>query len=234
MKVTLSVIKADVGSIGGHTKPSERMMDAVRGDVAGAIERGLLIDGYVSHTGDDIAMVMSHAHGEANAEIHQFCWDAFVNATEIAKEYGLYGAGQDLLTDAPSGNVRGAGPAVAEIEMDHTLEAPRPAESFCVFAADKCGPGAYNLPIFLGFADPMYCSGLMLPQMIEGFTFSVIDMNNAKADSILELNAPEEAYQLAALLRDNERFGIDCIPSRPHGHKAVSISAQRLHSIAGK
>ena len=82
------------------------------------------------HTGDDIAMVMSHAHGEANAEIHQFCWDAFVNATEIAKEYGLYGAGQDLLTDAPSGNVRGAGPAVAEIEMDHTLEAPRPAESF--------------------------------------------------------------------------------------------------------
>ena len=234
MKVTLSVIKADVGSIGGHTKPSERMMDAVRGDVAGAIERGLLIDGYVSHTGDDIAMVMSHAHGEANAEIHQFCWDAFVNATEIAKEYGLYGAGQDLLTDAPSGNVRGAGPAVAEIEMDHTLEAPRPAESFCVFAADKCGPGAYNLPIFLGFADPMYCSGLMLPQMIEGFTFSVIDMNNAKADSILELNAPEEAYQLAALLRDNERFGIDCIHSRTHGHKAVSISAQRLHSIAGK
>ena len=129
MKVTLSVIKADVGSIGGHTKPSERMMDAVRRDVAGAIERGLLIDAYISHTGDDIAMVMSHTNGEGHPDVHSFCWDAFVNATEIAKEYGLYGAGQDLLTDAPSGNVRGAGPAVAEIEMDHTLEPPRRRES---------------------------------------------------------------------------------------------------------
>jgi len=35
-----------------------------------------------------------------------------------------------------------------------------------VFAADKCGPGAYNLPIYLAFADPMYCAGLMLPPMI--------------------------------------------------------------------
>ena len=30
MRMTLSVIKADVGSIGGHTKPSERMLDDVR------------------------------------------------------------------------------------------------------------------------------------------------------------------------------------------------------------
>ncbi|MGH9779603.1 MAG: fructose 1,6-bisphosphatase, partial [Candidatus Acidiferrales bacterium] len=27
MKVTFSVIKADVGSIGGHTRPSDAMMD---------------------------------------------------------------------------------------------------------------------------------------------------------------------------------------------------------------
>tara|TARA_B100001123_G_C15212059_1_gene987686 strand:- start:415 stop:1464 length:1050 start_codon:yes stop_codon:yes gene_type:complete len=209
------------------------MMDAVRSEVSNAVSGGLLIDAYVSHTGDDIAMVMSHTHGENNSEVHQFCWDAFIKATGVAKEYGLYGAGQDLLVDAPSGNVRGAGPAVAEIEWDHTLESPRPAESFLVLAADKCGPGAYNLPIFLGFADPMYCGGLMLPQMIKGFTFTVIDMENTEADSVIELNAPEDVYHLAALLRDNERFGIDSIHSRTHEEKAVAISAQRLHSIAG-
>ncbi len=233
MRMTLSVIKADVGSIGGHTRPSDRMMEAVREEVTGAVDRGLIIDGYVSHTGDDIAIVMSHARGENDTDIHQFAWNAFLKATDIAREYGLYGAGQDLLVDAPSGNVRGAGPAVAEIEFDHALENPRPAESFMVLAADKCGPGAYNLPLFLGFADPMHCAGLMLPQMIKGFTFHVIDMDNTTGDSIIELDAPEDYYRLTALLRDNERFGIDSIYSRTHDTKAAAVSAQRLHSIAG-
>jgi len=124
--------------------------------------------------------------------------------------------------------------AAAEIAFDHALAAPRPAESFMVLAADKCGPGAYNLPLFLGFADPMYCAGLMLPQMIGGFRFHVIDMDNTKGDSIIRLDAPEDGYHIAALLRDNERFGIDAIYSRTHDEKAVSVSAQRLHSIAGK
>ncbi|MBI4183956.1 MAG: fructose 1,6-bisphosphatase [Proteobacteria bacterium] len=234
MKLTLSLIKADVGSVGGHTKPSERMMACARQEVAHAIGSGLIIDGFVSHTGDDIAVLMSHTRGEGHADIHQFVWKTLLKATEVASEYGLYGAGQDLLTDAPSGNVRGAGPAVAEIEFEHTLSAPRPAESVMVLAADKCGPGAYNLPVYLAFADPMYCAGLMLPQMIKGFRFRIIDMDNRAGDSIIELDAPEDAYRIAALLRDNERFAIDSIYSRTHGQKAVSISAERLHSIAGK
>jgi len=236
MKLTLSVIKADVGSIGGHTKPSVRMMTAVRKEVDNAIAKGLLLDGFVSHTGDDIAMTMSHLRGPDNPDVHQFAWDTFIKATAIASEYGLYGAGQDLLKDAPSGNVRGAGPAVAEIELEHNpvkSNKVRPAESFMVLAADKCGPGAYNLPLFLGFADPMYCAGLMLPRLIKGFRFHIIDMDNTQGDSILELDAPEDYYRLAALLRDNERFGIDSIYSRTDGEKAAAVSAQRLHNIAG-
>ena len=234
MRLTISLIKADVGSIGGHTKPSHRMMGAVRQEVDDAIKRGLLIDGLVSHTGDDIAILMSHTNGEGNDDVHQFAWNTFLKATDIAREYGLYGAGQDLLVDAPSGNVRGAGPAVAEIEWDHTLSGHRPAESLMMLAADKCGPGAYNLPLFLGFADPMYCGGLMLPPMIKGFSFNIIDMDNTGGDSIIELNAPEDYYQMTALLRDNERFGIDGIYSRTYGDRAASVSAQRLHAIAGK
>jgi fructose 1,6-bisphosphate aldolase/phosphatase len=234
MKITLSIIKADVGSVGGHTKPSERMLATVRETVTAAIEKCLLIDGFVSHTGDDIAILMSHTHGEGDKDIHGFAWNTFLEATEIAREDGLYGAGQDLLVDAPSGNLRGAGPAVAEIEFEHSLAGSRPAESFMMLAADKCGPGAYNLPLYLGFADPMYCAGLMLPPMIKGFRFDIIDMDNTEGDSIIALNAPEDAYSIAALLRDNERFGIHAITSRTHEEKAVSVSATRLHAIAGK
>jgi fructose 1,6-bisphosphate aldolase/phosphatase len=241
MRITLSVIKADVGSIGGHTRPSEEMMAAVRTAAAGAVTSGLLIDAFVSSTGDDIAITMSHTRGKDDTDVHQFAWKTFLEATAIAQEYGLYGAGQDLLVDAPSGNVRGAGPAVAELEFEHqpttarALGDPnRSAESFMVFAADKCGPGAYNLPLFLSFADPMYCGGLMLPKLIQGFKFHVIDMNNTGGDSIIELNAPEDYYKLAILLRDNERFGIDSIYSRTYGDEpAAAISAMRMHNIAG-
>lgn len=62
MKVTLSVIKADIGSIGGHICPSRHVLESVRHYIA---EHGtsLLIDHYVSSTGDDIAILMSHRHG---------------------------------------------------------------------------------------------------------------------------------------------------------------------------
>jgi fructose 1,6-bisphosphatase len=39
MKIRLSVFKADVGSIGGHTRPSERMLSVVRGRLGQAARR---------------------------------------------------------------------------------------------------------------------------------------------------------------------------------------------------
>lgn len=55
MKLTLSVIKADIGSIGGHICPSQKLLQAVRGHI-GDHGNGLLLDSYISSTGDDIAM----------------------------------------------------------------------------------------------------------------------------------------------------------------------------------
>lgn len=237
MRLTLSAIKADVGSIGGHTRPSTEMMETVRSEVRRAVERDELIDGFVSHTGDDIALVMTHMNGVDSEEIHQFAWDVFVKATEVAQKAGLYGAGQDLLVDAPSGNIRGAGPGVAELELEHDPRGnkERPAESFMVFAADKCSPGAFSLPMYLGFADPMYCAGLMLPKMIKGFAFDLLDMDHIDGERMLRLYAPEDYYKLAVLLRDNERFGIKRIHSRTYeGQQAAAISTQRLHNVAGK
>jgi len=59
-------------------------------------------------------------------------------------------------------------------------------------------------------------------------------MDHTAGDSVIELDAPADGYHIAALLRDNERFGIDRIVSRTYGEVAVAVSAQRLHSIAGK
>ncbi|MDX9861998.1 MAG: fructose 1,6-bisphosphatase, partial [Rhodospirillales bacterium] len=89
-------------------------------------------------------------------------------------------------------------------------------------------------PLYLGFADPMYSAGLMLPNMIKGFRFRIVDMDHADGDNFIELDAPEESYQIAALLRDNERFAIESIYSRTWGAQAAVVSAMRLHTIAGK
>jgi len=85
MKITLSVIKADIGSIGGHIAPSQRLLETVRAHVQ-EHGLGLIIDSYISHTGDDIAILMTHIHGMGNEQIHKLAWDAFITGTAVAKE----------------------------------------------------------------------------------------------------------------------------------------------------
>lgn len=229
MKITLSAIKADIGSVGGHIKPSCRLLESVE-EFIRQNQRGLLIDYRISHTGDDIAILCTHDRGEGDEEVHKLAWDAFKAGTEVAKDQGLYGAGQDLLKDAFSGNVRGMGPAVVEMEFEE-----RPNEPFLFFAADKTDPGAYNLPLYLGFADPMYNSGLILsPGMFKGFRFDIMDVAHVDADKIISLNAPEQLYEIAALLRDPERFVIEGVYSKSNEERAVGVSTTRLHNIAGK
>lgn len=229
MKLTLSVIKADIGSIGGHVAPSQRLLQTVK-DYIGKRAPGLLLDHYISHTGDDIAILMTHRHGQDDEQIHQLAWDAFRTGTDAARQEGLYGAGQDLLKDSFSGNVRGMGPAVAEMEFDE-----RTSEPFLFFAADKTDPGAYNLPLYLAFADVMNTPGLILsPNISRGYKFVIMDVNNTAGDRIIELNTPEEIYDIAALLRDPERFVVESVWSRATGEQAVAVATSRLHNIAGK
>ena len=229
MKTTISVIKADIGSIGGHICPSARLMETVDNYLS---EHGsdLQSDRYVSYTGDDIAIVSTHQRGANNERIHKLCWEAFMAGTEVAKSQGLYGAGQDLLKDSFAGNVRGMGPAVAELEFEE-----RPNEPFLFFAADKTDPGAYNFPLYMAFADPMNTPGLMLsPSMAEGFRFVIMDVNYTEGDRVIELNAPEDLYSIATLLRDPERYVVESIWSRGAREQSVAVSTSRLHNIAGK
>ncbi len=232
--VTISAIKADVGSIGGHTRPSTAMINLAKGAVTGAINDGLLIDGDVTYTGDDTALIMVHQHGENAAQVHTFASETFFAMTEVAKEEGLYGAGQDLLTDAPSGNVRGAGPGAAEIEFT-LLPDYRKAESLMIFAADKCGPGLFNPYVRDLLTNPDVNAGLLLSPVLQlGFVVRVVDMNPGES-RVAVFNLPEDYLKLAAILRKPDRYAIKSVTSRAHpGEKLMDFTTDRLHNHGGK
>ena len=97
-KVTISVIKADVGSVCGHTRPHPSMIEKCKETLADAAKQGIIEDYYVTRVGDDINLFMSHYKGENNEEVHKLGWDCFTEATKLAKQMKLYGAGQDILT----------------------------------------------------------------------------------------------------------------------------------------
>lgn len=238
MKVTVSVIKADVGSIGGHTRPSAAMLEIVKGRLESAIDGGLVIDGVAAHTGDDIALVMSHRHGVGAAPVHRFAWSTFVIAAEEASDAGLYAAGQGFLTDAPCGSEAGGGPAVAEIEFYRDpASKDRPVESFLVFAADKCRPGAYSYPLYSAFCDPMHNGSLLLKSRLRrGFAITVMDMEHAGGgDRLIRLDVPERIWDVACLLQNPDRFAIEAIHSRDQPEEQIaSVSTTRLHNLAGR
>ncbi|MFL6482374.1 MAG: fructose-1,6-bisphosphate aldolase/phosphatase [Nitrososphaera sp.] len=225
MRVTVSAIKADIGGVGGHTCPSGELLDAVRNFVA-KNTKGLLIDHYIGYTGDDIHIVMTHTQGVDNERIHKLAWDAFTEGTKLAKDQGLYGAGQDLLKDSFSGNVKGMGPGVAEIEMEE-----RPSEVFCIFAADKTEPGAFNLALWRMFVDAGSNTGILInEQLAEGVIFRIMDVMSGK---VAELKLWEDKAELEASLMYPGRYVVHSVMSADGNDQIVSASTDRLHNIAG-
>ncbi|MBI1971873.1 MAG: fructose 1,6-bisphosphatase [Candidatus Aenigmarchaeota archaeon] len=225
MKVTVTVIKADIGSIGGHTRPSDELIASVKKFVREAQDSGLIIDSYVGYAGDDIHIVMSHTKGVNNNEIHKMAWDAFSKSVPVAKEQGLYGAGQDLLVDSFSGNVRGMGPGVAEMEFDE-----RPNEAFVVFAADKTEPGAFNYPLFSMFCDIKSNTGLLInPSLAKGVKFTVMDVMKNR---VVELETWSQVPEIAAILMYPGRYVVESVKTKT-GEPIVSATTDRLHNIKG-
>ena len=171
-RVTLSVIKADVGGFVGHSHMHPDLLEEARERLAIAKLRGPLFDYFVTSCGDDIGLIMTHDLGVDSEEIHQLAWGVFEHCTQVAKNLKLYGAGQDLLKDSFAGNVRGMGPGVAEMAIEE-----RTAEPLLVFFADKTSAGAWNLPLFRMFADPFNTAGLVIsPAMHDGYRFDVLDV----------------------------------------------------------
>ncbi|MEW6215851.1 MAG: fructose-1,6-bisphosphate aldolase/phosphatase [Nitrospirota bacterium] len=225
-RITLSVIKADVGGYVGHSSIHTDLLETAREKLSNAVEKEILIDFHVTRCGDDLELIMTHTHGVDAEEIHKLAWNTFVACTEVAKELKLYGAGQDLLAGAFSGTIKGMGPGVAEMEFEE-----RKSEPIIIFMADKTSPGAWNLPLFKIFADPFNTAGLVIdPTMHDGFVFEVVDVYEHKK---ITLSSPEEIYDLLMFIGAMRRFMIKAV-YRKDGMIAASASTQKLSLIAGK
>lgn len=203
------------------------MLEIGRRSLEKAKEKGVINSSYVFNAGDDLELLMIHEKGERNREVHALAWETFRKAAKKAKELKLYGAGQDLLKTAFSGNVRGMGPGVAEMAMEE-----RGSEPIVVFAADKTSAGSFNYPVFRIFADPMSTAGLVIdPNMAGGFKFEVLD---SKENTKVILKCPEEMYELIGLLGTSTRYTLSRVWRARDDLLCAVTSTTKLSLIAGK
>lgn len=225
-KVTVSVIKADIGSVPGHNRVHPDLIETAKKNLQKAKGKKMLIDFYVTACGDDLELIMTHKLGVDNKKIHTLAWNTFMECTKVAKSLKLYGAGQDILSTAFSGNVRGMGPGVAEMEF-----VERKAEPLLVFMADKTDPGAWNYILYKIFADPFNTAGLVISTALhDGFVFEVHDLyKNQK----IKLSCPEEMYDLLALIGSPSQYVVKYVFTKK-GEVAASTSTTKLSLIAGK
>ncbi len=232
MKTTFSIIKADIGGWPSHAKVHPALEEIARRRLVDARRENLIMDFYVTHCGDDLELIMTHKNGVDAKEVHQLAWETFCEGTEKARDLGLYGAGQDLLCDAFSGNVRGMGPGIAEMEFTE-----RKAEPVVAFMMDKTESGAFNYPIYKMFADPFNTAGLIIdPSLHDGFVFDVWAIKEHKN---VMLNTPEEMYDLLSLIGAKSRFVIKHVyPKKtsklPNDEPVSVISTEKLYQIAGE
>ena len=226
-KVTVSVIKADVGSVVGHSRPHPSMLEASKEILTDAQKQGVIEDFYVTRVGDDINLYMTHYKGEGNKDVHGAAWECFQKAAKIAKSMKLYAAGQDILTDAFSGNVKGAGPGSAEMTFEE-----RGSEPLMFFMADKTEPSAYSLPLSRIFLDPFTTTGLVVDARAKkGFDVEIQDVIGHKK---VTMSSPEETLSILSLLGDTSRYAIKRITSRSGIGPACVVSTDKLNLTAGK
>lgn len=225
-KITVSIIKADVGGFPGHSRVHPHLLEKAA-KMLKAVEGDLLVDSFVTHCGDDLELIMTHHKGVDAPEIHELAWNTFISCTEVARDLKLYGAGQDLLSDAFSGNVKGMGPGCAEMEFEE-----RKSEPVLTFLADKTEPGAWNYFLYKMFADPFNTPGLVIdPNMHDGFVFEVHDVMEKRQ---ITFSTPEESYSLLAYIGAPSRYVISKVMRKDNGEIAAATSTQRLNLIAGR
>ncbi|TRO52357.1 fructose 1,6-bisphosphatase [Candidatus Bathyarchaeota archaeon] len=226
-KATISIIKCDVGSLAGHYIVPKPLFTIAEKKLKSAAEKGIINNFYVFNAGDDLELLMVHERGEQDTEVHKLAWETFKDCANKASHLKLYAAGQDLLKDAFSGNVRGMGPGVAEMEIEE-----RASDPIVVFAADKTSAGSFNYPLFRIFADPMNTAGLVIdPNMLCGFKFEVIDTKKNRA---IVLKCPEEMYEMLALIGTVGRYTISRIWRASDDLICAASSVSKLSLIAGK
>ena len=235
VETTISVIKADIGSLAGHVVVPDFIFEIARKSLKEAVAKKIINDFHVTNAGDDLELIMTHHKGENNEEVHQLAWDTFMKGTKKAREMKIYAAGQDILSDTFSGNVKGMGPGSAEMTIDE-----RKSEPIAIFCADKTEPGAFNYPLFKMFADPFTTAGLIpsgreselewsITEVTEG-AFSINTLSLKRGGSACVITVPIEMKEAVERILSALQYEAFTIPEGPEG-KPEDIAQEATEKI---
>ncbi len=262
----IKATKADVGGVGGHVVAADEVKSIVAKHVLeNNSYRGepMFTSLIVTHTGDDVAVTGIVAESVDMSVVDELMWDALQEGATKAAELGLYGPGQDLVADAFTGNLRGAGPAT--VALPFPVRKDNASQTVLVSFADKTEPMAFNYFATGAYLLPRFNTGLVIAasRMKRGYLFDIVDLDtkaqaieagahprDQKAldgkmeelskglqEKVITLRAPEDLYDIEGLCRSS-RFVIARIWTRGDndqpGQLGYVCSAERLHNIKTK
>ncbi|MBI4560693.1 MAG: fructose 1,6-bisphosphatase, partial [Candidatus Rokubacteria bacterium] len=258
--------KADVGGVGGHVVAADEVKSVVTKFVLenNSFQGDPMFSSLmVTHTGDDVAVTGIMPESVPMSVVDELLWDALKLGADTAEELGLYGPGQDLVADAFTGNLRGAGPATVVLPLP--LRRENPSQTVLLSFADKTEPMAFNYYATGAYLLPRFNSGLVIAasRMKRGYLMEIVDLDTkaqaieagihprdqkaldgkmeelAKGlqERVITLRSPEDLFDIEGLCRSS-RFVVARIWSRDEkGEKAqlgYVVSAERLHNIKTK
>ncbi len=262
----IKATKADVGGVGGHVVAADEVKSVVAKYVLennGYRGEPIFTSLIVTHTGDDVAVTGIMAESVDMSVVDELLWDALQEGASKAGELGLYGPGQDLVADAFTGNLRGAGPAT--VALPFPLRKENPSQTVLLSFADKTEPMAFNYFATGAYLLPRFNTGLVIAssKMKRGYLMEVVDLDSkAQAveagahprdqraldgkmeelgkgmqERVILLRAPEDLYDIEGLTRSS-RFVVARIWTRDERGEPEQLgyvcSAERLHNIKTK
>ncbi len=262
----IKATKADVGGVGGHVVAADEVKSIIAKYVLDNNSyRGepIFTSMIVTHTGDDCAVTGIMAETVDMSVVDELMWDALQEGATKAAELGLYGPGQDLVADAFTGNLRGAGPAT--VALPFPVRKDNASQTVLVSFADKTEPMAFNHYATGAYMLPRFNTGLVIAasKMKRGYVFEIVDLDTkaqaveagahprdqraldnkmeevAKGlqEKVITLRAPEDLYDIEGLTRSS-RFVIARIWTRGDKNEKDQLgyicSAERLHNIKTK
>src|SRR5216117_3452464 len=159
----IKATKADVGGVGGHVVAADEVKSIIAKYVLDNNSyRGepIFTSLIVTHTGDDCALTGIMAHSVDISVVDELRGEALQEGATKAAELGLYGPGQDLVADAFTGNLRGAGPAT--VALPFPVRKDNPSQTVLVSFADKTEPMAFNYYASGAYLLPRFNTGLVI------------------------------------------------------------------------
>jgi fructose 1,6-bisphosphate aldolase/phosphatase len=258
--------KADVGGVGGHVVAADEVKSIVAKFVLDNNVHGgkpMFSSLITTHTGDDVAVTGIIDESVDQSVVDELMWDALQEGASKAAELGLYGPGQDLVADAFTGNLRGAGPA--SVTLPFPVRKDNASQTVLLSFCDKTEPMAFNYYATGAYLLPRFNTGLVIAssKMKRGYIFEIVDLDTkaqaveagahprdqraldgkmeelAKGlqEKVVRLRAPEDLYDIEGLCRSS-RFVVARIWSRNDRGEADQLgyvcSAERLHNIKTK